>query len=137
MDISCGIFIIHQNNFLVGHATGSPWNKWTMPKGMIDSLETYEQAAIRETFEESNLVITTKLIPLSHQVYTNRNKTLVPFYTILGELPTNWSPVCTSMVKTGYPEIDKFKWLPISKDSLEFLHKTQQDALLELLKVHK
>lgn len=62
MIISCGIVIIYKNEeILLCHPTGSAWwNKFSFPKGHIESGENYKDAALRETKEEIGLIINPK-----------------------------------------------------------------------------
>lgn len=56
---SSGILIMDENkNILVGHVYGQTF--YTCPKGLIEDNESAIEAAIRETFEEFNLIFSKK-----------------------------------------------------------------------------
>src|SRR5690606_26492784 len=52
--VSCGILIVdHDDELLLCHATGT--SRWDIPKGRREPGESEQDAAIRETFEETGL----------------------------------------------------------------------------------
>lgn len=63
VSISAGIAILYKNKILLCHPTTLPWvNSFSIPKGGVDEGESLIDAAIRETFEEVGIVITTDKI---------------------------------------------------------------------------
>jgi len=56
MVTTCGIFLLNKNNqILLVHPSNDPKNIWSIPKGMMETGETYIETALRETFEETNI----------------------------------------------------------------------------------
>jgi 8-oxo-dGTP pyrophosphatase MutT (NUDIX family) len=58
MQESAGLLIIHNNKMLLVHPTNAPWyGTYSIPKGKLEKGETYIDAAIRETKEETGIKI--------------------------------------------------------------------------------
>ncbi len=57
-EISCGIVVFHNKEFLILHYEEGHWD---LPKGHVENNETHEETALRETKEETGLDI--KIIP--------------------------------------------------------------------------
>ena len=56
MDTTCGLFLINNKNEIVlGHPSNSPYYFWSIPKGLVEKDESFLDAALRETFEETNI----------------------------------------------------------------------------------
>lgn len=128
---TCGLFIFNNDKLLICHPTGSRWNQWSIPKGMKEDNETTLHAAIRETVEETALVVspTNSFIELPTQIYKNKSKKLISFYVKIEEDLSNFKFRCDSMTSQNYPEIDNWKWIsPISLEA-KFLHPTQITVL--------
>src|SRR5690349_5120743 len=54
--VSCGVLLLDQaQRLLLAHATGQ--RHWDIPKGGPDPGEDHRDAAVRETFEETGVVI--------------------------------------------------------------------------------
>ncbi|MBS0444974.1 MAG: NUDIX domain-containing protein [Proteobacteria bacterium] len=68
--MSCGTVILHpRRELLLCHVTGQ--DHWDLPKGGIDSAETTREAALRETREETGLVLAAdELFDLGRLRYT-------------------------------------------------------------------
>ena len=64
MKISAGILIVLRNEkVLLCHPTNSNWNStYSPPKGIVNGGERIIDAAIRETFEETSIVISENMI---------------------------------------------------------------------------
>ncbi len=109
---------------LLVHASGW-YNKkapWGIPKGMIDPGETAEQAARRETLEETG-VVAEALTSLGEVSYKKSRKRIFAF---AGELPPTAEPRCASW------EIDAAELLPIDR-ARERIHPDQAPLLDRLL----
>ena len=131
---SAGVFLVRENNMLlVCHPTNHSDDFWTIPKGKIDYGETAIQAAIRETFEETNVNLFNikTLIPLEPVKYKSGKKTLHPF--LLFETDSkelNWDTFdlrCLSYVSKEngfYPEIDNFRYVTLDEAKI-ILHESQ------------
>lgn len=131
MKITAGIFLYDssKNKFLVCHATGSPYHKWSIPKGIIEEGESKFEAAIRELAEESNINIKNyniRLYELPIVKYKSGKKMLVSFLIIVNEI--NFDHIkCNSYfyrndVKVA--EIDSFKFIHLNEFSQ--LHESQE-----------
>jgi len=70
--LSCGVVIVnHERELLLCHVTGH--GHWDLPKGGIDSGESPIDAALRETREETGLVLAPdELTDLGRFVYSER-----------------------------------------------------------------
>ncbi len=135
--ITCGIFLFDKNGYLlIGKPTGG--NVWSVPEGLMDEGETYEQTAIREFKEESNIDLDINDLTILEQVkYPNKAKILQPFYVKSNLDKSEFGePVCYSMVsaregRPEFPEICEFRWVKLV-EALELLHKTQTDSLINI-----
>lgn len=58
MEKSAGLIIIYNKKMLLVHPTGASWkNSYSIPKGKIEKGEKIVEAAIRETMEETGVII--------------------------------------------------------------------------------
>lgn len=73
--------IISCNNHLL-LVCGRMESKWGFPKGSVDSNETYKEAAIRETYEETGIVLKEDMLTR----YKNRTGKVVLFHVNLNQL---------------------------------------------------
>ena len=78
---------------------------WGIPKGMIDGDETPEQAARRETMEETG-VIAGELSDLGHIDYTRSKKRV---YCFAGPAPADAEATCASW------EVDQVLWVSLER----------------------
>lgn len=101
---------------------------WGIPKGAPDPHEGLEQAARRETLEETGLALGCPLIDLGHVDYTRSKKRVHAF---AGPAPDGATPRCASW------EVDKAEFIEISR-ARRVIHPDQApliDRLLRLLGV--
>lgn len=119
--ISCGVIYHNGTSLLIGHSTGS---RWDIPKGHLEYGETYVQCAIRELFEETNLVAhDNELVPLGKHYYLPK-KDLVLF-ELKKELPPISDLKCNATItlpsgKTIY-EFDEFSYI-LFDEIYNYLH---------------
>jgi predicted NUDIX family NTP pyrophosphohydrolase len=109
---------------LLVHPSGN-YNKkapWSLPKGMPEVGESLEEAARRETLEETGVTAGT-LIAHGHIDYTKSKKRVHCFY---GPAPHDAEPRCASW------EVDQAKFLPL-EEGLKLIHHEQADFLRRLL----
>ena len=109
---------------LLVHASGN-YNKkspWSIPKGMPDEAESMEQAARRETLEETG-VVAGPLEVLGYVDYTKSKKRVHCFF---GPAPDDAEPRCASW------EVDQAMFVPVDK-ALKILHPDQSELLTRLL----
>lgn len=81
MKTSAGIAIILKGEkILLAHPTNSAWmNTYSVPKGEINKGEDVVDAAIRETREETSIVVTKDKLDIDHPIlidYINKDKKL-------------------------------------------------------------
>lgn len=137
---AAGIFLVNkENKILVGHPTHHKPEFWSIPKGKIDGDETPLEAAIRETYEESNVKLFKDLhefVELGKYVYRHKKKDIM-LYAHFETEHANWDSInimCNSNVpeeRGGFPEMDDFKWVTVD-EAREILHNTQVAALDKL-----
>ncbi len=108
---------------LLVHASGN-YNKkspWSIPKGLPDPSEHFEEAARRETYEETG-ISAGLLKPLGHVDYTKTKKRI---HCFAGPAPANARPRCASW------EVDKSEFVPIEK-ARRLIHPDQSPLLARL-----
>ena len=136
---AAGVFLINKSNkLLICHPTQHPLNVWSIPKGKVEALETFVDACVRETFEETNIELSDykdKMIMLDSVNYSHRKKILIPF--VLFENDCEYLDLslitiqCNSNVpeeRGGFPEMDGYKWVTL-EEAKELLHETQVACL--------
>jgi len=134
---AAGLFLVNkEDKILIGHPTNHDLNFWSIPKGKIDGNETPLEAAIRETYEESNVKLFKDLhtfVYIGKYVYNHKKKDIT-LYAIFEPEHAHWDKItikCNSNVpkeRGGFPEMDDFKWVTLD-EARNMLHKTQVDAL--------
>lgn len=113
---------------LLVHPSGNYNRKspWSIPKGLPEKSETLEEAARRETLEETG-VKARVLHSLGHVDYTKSRKRLHCFF---GMAPKNADPSCASW------EVDRAEFVPFEKAKKE-IHHDQTELLKRLESVLK
>lgn len=139
--IAAGIFILNKDKeVLICHPTNHPWDVWSIPKGKVEKGEDLIVAAIRETFEETNVDLknATLFHQLGKQVYNHKKKEIHPFLFLETENPkidlSVFKLKCNSNVpedRGGFPEMDAYEWADI-ETAKKYLHPTQVAALEEI-----
>lgn len=115
-----------QLQVLLVHPSGN-YNRrapWSIPKGIPEPGETLEQAARRETREETGLAVD-RLTPLGNVTYRKSRKTIHAF---AAEVPPDAAAGCASW------EVDAAEFLPLP-EALRRIH-PDQAPLLERLAAH-
>jgi 8-oxo-dGTP pyrophosphatase MutT (NUDIX family) len=111
--LSCGVVILSDTReLLLCHVTGQ--RHWDLPKGGIHDDETPRQAALRETVEETGLVLgADALSELGRFPYTAK-KDLHLFATLLERVDPGRLCCESTFVERGsrrtLPEMDAFGW---------------------------
>ena len=123
---SSGTLLYRKNSksyeVLIVHPSGN-YNKgaaWSIPKGKLDDGETPEEAARRETWEETGVTAPKKLESLGFVTYKSKSKKKV--YCYCGPIPKSEEPCCASW------EIDKVAWVSLDKAE-ELLHQDQSEFI--------
>ena len=114
---------------LIVHPSGN-YNKkaaWSIPKGKLEKNETAEDAARRETWEETGVHSPEKLHPLGEVVYKSNKKRV---YCFAGEALSDSTPNLDSW------EVDRVEF--VSLDEAErILHEAQKEFIVRLKKYLK
>lgn len=140
---AAGLFLMRKDlRFLVGHPTNHKPNFWSIPKGRLDENEEPLEAAVRETFEETNADVSKWRIVhnLPPVQYKRMKKTLHPFVLFETQNPIDFDEFelkCNSFVpesQGGFPEMDDFKWVTI-EEGRGCLHESQLACLDEIEKI--
>ena len=145
--ITAGLFLINNDNkLLIAHPTGHDF--WSIPKGKLEGDEEPLEAAIRETWEETNFEAgqQNNVYELEPVRYKSGRKVLHP--TVIFECENRRIPSfkdqelkCNSMVdkdakwNAGLPEMDDWKWVEL-EEAKGLLHDTQVaciDIIQELI----
>lgn len=140
MEIAAGLFLINaENKFLVGHPTNHSPNFWSIPKGRVEDGENNIDAAVRETFEETNVDVSDWSIihNLQPQKYKSGKKILYPFVLFEKQNKINFDKFnlkCNSNVPIeigGFLEMDDFSYITL-EEGRKCLHETQINCLDEI-----
>ncbi len=133
-----GIFIICNNELLIGHPTKHDQDFYSIPKGKIDTGEDPIEAMLRELKEETDYDLSdfnTSMMPtyLGKFRYKNKRHGIHFFYIILNSKPKK-EAICKSFVDEDppFPEVDWYKWVSF-EDALKYCHEAQVRALSVLL----
>lgn len=144
--VASGLFIVRKDNkLLIAHPTNHKSDFWSIPKGKVEDNETFLEAALRETYEETNLDLSLtkcfEIHTLPSVNYGHKKKIIYPFL-FLEKKDFDWDSIelkCNSNVpveRGGFPEMDGFKWVSLD-DARNLLHETQVaciDKILEIIK---
>lgn len=114
--LSCGVLVFDADGaLLLGHATGTP--RWDIPKGLCEAGETEREAAARETYEETGLVLAPDdLFDLGRHRYL-RGKDLHLFAALVGPIePKRFSCSTRFLDPHGRsrPEMDAYAWVAVA-----------------------
>ena len=113
---------------LLVHPSGN-YNRrapWGIPKGVPDEGESMEDAARRETREETGVIVVGELTPLGYIDYTRSQKRV---HCFAGPAPADAAPTLASW------EVDGAKFVPIEQ-ARQWMHHDQViflDRLLALI----
>jgi putative (di)nucleoside polyphosphate hydrolase len=132
--VTCGIYLysIPLKKILVCHATNSPWNRWSIPKGLQDKKEKLYDAAIRELYEETGVALKELTIAGKHELeavkYQKQNKLLHSFLVLTDADLSQHTFICHSLTERSFPEVDSWKWITVEQAE-KWLHEAQQKNL--------
>lgn len=128
MKVSAGLLLWRRGaaglEVLLVHASGAYNRKapFGIPKGLLDPGETVEDAARRETREETGVDVPGPYVDLGFVDYTKSRKRVHAF---AAELPAGAAPRCASW------EIDRADVVPIAR-ATEMIHADQRPLLERL-----
>jgi predicted NUDIX family NTP pyrophosphohydrolase len=110
--VSAGVLLYRRGSdeieVLLVHPSGN-YNRrapWSIPKGIPDEGEALEDAARRETLEETGIAVAGALSPLGSIDYTRSRKTVVAWS---GPASDTDAPTCASW------EVDRAEFVPLSR----------------------
>lgn len=131
--LTCGVLFVTDGKLLLGHVThGSHWDP---PKGMQDSGETPMQTAIRETFEETEILVTpAELIDLGRHPYNPKKD--IHLFLCRGKQINLDECHCGSHFKMHgrfFPEIDQFGLFDIDEAIETKLSNAMRSVIEKLL----
>ncbi len=144
---AAGVFFINrENQVLICHPTNHDKNSWSIPKGKVEKAEYSLDAAVRETYEETNIDLSNyidEFIKLETQFYKHKKKKLHPYVifekTCIGLYSTKFDLKCNSNVpedRGGFPEMDDYKWVSID-EARNLLHPTQVACLDKIVELNE
>lgn len=121
---SAGVVLYRQGaqevEVLLVHPSG--WynrrSPWSIPKGLPEDGETLEQAAVRETLEETGVVVDGALVAFDFVTYKNGKRV----HAFCAASPTDAVPACASW------EVDEARFFPLSQ-ARDVLHVAQQEFI--------
>jgi putative (di)nucleoside polyphosphate hydrolase len=107
--ITAGIIVTDGWHFLMCHPNKGRW--WDIPKGRVETGESYIQAAIRELQEETSLVAVEEDLEFLGLFDYKPNKDLAIYMWAVDKMPDVKKLICTSTFHSNggnYPEMDSF-----------------------------
>lgn len=133
MEKSAGLVVISDNKILLVHPKGcGDKNEWSIPKGNIENGDGTMETAIRETFEETGVIINSDDIESDMHVfyYRKKNKDIKKYiyYYIVNIKPENIK-INKSIIPNK--EVDKFGFF--TKEEAEEKIKLKQTIVLKYL----
>ncbi len=133
---TCGVLITDGINLLICHPTNE--TRWDIPKGRQDANEDDITTAIRETREETGLIISQEQLTLLGTWLYKPGKELTLFLYLTKNMPAITTLVCSTNVITNtnskFPEMDAYNILPFEEAVLKFnqeLRKIIESILLD------
>lgn len=136
--IAAGIYLVNKDKkVLICHPTNHRTDFWSIPKGKVEKDEELINAAIRETYEETNIDLKEyqMMVNMSPLTYTHRKKVLHPYICYEEANPSfnfnEFELKCNSNVpedRGGFPEMDDYRWVTFD-EAKTLLHKLQADAI--------
>ena len=133
MKHSCGAILYSYNPFngQIGIILGLEGKHWLPFKGCNNKNETYEQAAIREIYEETCGIIKLKNIKLNHK-FNSKNKhyhigLVYVDYNLIRQFPK----IRSTMIKNDFKEKQKIRFFPLSffKKRKTKIHKLTMESI--------
>ncbi|GCB04144.1 NUDIX domain-containing protein [Ralstonia sp. SET104] len=115
LSLSCGLVLLNEDaEVLLAHATET--RHWDIPKGAPDPGENHRDTALRETREETGLVLDSHALIELGRIPYRRDKELHLFAARLRRADVALDTlICTSMFNSYHtgrliPEMDAYRW---------------------------
>jgi ADP-ribose pyrophosphatase YjhB (NUDIX family) len=133
MEINAGLVVISDNKILLMHPKGKEnKHEWSIPKGTIENGEGVMETAIRETYEETGVIINPNDIESDMHIfyYRKKNKDVIKYiyYYIVNIRPEDVK-INNSVIPNK--EVDKFGFF--TKEEAEEKLKIKQTIVLKYL----
>jgi 8-oxo-dGTP pyrophosphatase MutT (NUDIX family) len=150
MEKKAGIFLVNKKGeILIGHPTNHKQDMWSIPKGKLEEGETNFQAALRETYEETNVNLKDVELDMIYELprvkYKSGKKSIFPFVILECNNNLNFDDFdvkCNAIVpkdaswNAGLPEFDEFKWASFD-EAEELLHESQSRCVKSVKEIFK
>jgi len=106
---SCGGVVIHQGKILLLYKNQTPRHSgWVMPKGSLETGETYKQTALREVLEESGVTADiVKFIGKTEYTFCSRRETI--YKSVFWYLMTSDSFYCKPLEEEFFDDAGYYK----------------------------
>ena len=124
-EICCGCIIVEDGKVLLVQENEGHWG---LPKGHMEGNETYEETAIREVKEETNLDVeidSSKRFEISYIIEKKEVYKTVYFFH---------AKVKSGIAKRQEKEIKQIEWVPIEESSSKLTYKDVSQMLEKALK---
>ena len=122
MQTTCGILITNGTHLLICHPTGAG-NRWDIPKGRQDEGEDDATTAVRETYEETGIIVNAKsLSHLGTWPYKPTKQLSLFLYTV-AVMPNLRELTCHSHFELNgkeIPEMDRYDIVPYDEALTKF-----------------
>jgi putative (di)nucleoside polyphosphate hydrolase len=118
-EISCGVLLLNERRqLLLAHVTGQ--RQWDIPKGLPEPGEAPAAAALRETFEETGVVLAAAQLRDLGVVPYRPGKDLHLFLALVDSRTTDpGACACSSFFTDRFgrsrPEVDAFRWAALDE----------------------
>ena len=104
------------------------YDDWSLPKGKLERGETFEQAAVREVFEETGLRcrLRQELAPTRYEDHKGRPK-VVRYWRMDVAMDVGFTP---------NDEVDELRWLELPAAAALLTHEHDQELVASLVSGH-
>lgn len=140
--ISAAVLFTDGQKFLAVHPTGEKRIEkyWDLPKGVVDSSETFTNAAIREFHEEVGIYLNRNKLRYLGQYPLHDTKDVIIYLYVIDTLPSLGSMKCSSMTtnvnkdKSPAPEIDNYRYFNLTDYTKirKALHPVMRDVIIKI-----
>ncbi len=110
-NVGIGVLILNRRHLLLGkrHRTHSAFI-WATPSGHLEFGETFEQCAIREVNEETDLIISNpKFVEITSDIFTEESKHYVSIFLSTAYLDTQ------KIINLEHNKVHSWEWFDIKR----------------------